>query len=57
MVKVTSTDQSLKDLEAICLFIYCDSPHYAKIFANRAFEYTNRLEIFPLSVRIVPDIG
>lgn len=56
MVKITWTDQALNDLEAICLFINRDSPHYAKIFANRAFESTDRLERFPLSGRIVPEI-
>jgi plasmid stabilization system protein ParE len=51
------SDQSLDDLEAICLFIARDSPLAAEIFARRAFESTDMLETFPFSGRIVPGIG
>jgi plasmid stabilization system protein ParE len=47
MVKVTWTDQALDDLDSICLFIARDSLQYAKLFAIRAFEATDRLELFP----------
>jgi plasmid stabilization system protein ParE len=57
MVKVTWTDQSLDDLDAICLFIARDFLEYAKLFAIRAFEATDRLETFPKSGRVVPEIG
>ncbi len=57
MVKVTWTDQALEDLEAICLFIARDAPQYAKLFASRAFEVTDRLDRFPLLGRVVPEIG
>ncbi len=57
MVKVSWTDQALDDLEAICLFIARDAPRYAEIFADRAFVATERLGQFPLSGRIVPEIG
>jgi addiction module RelE/StbE family toxin len=57
MVKITWTDQALEDLEAICLYIARDALQYAKIFAIRAFEATDRLEKFPLSGRIVPEVG
>jgi addiction module RelE/StbE family toxin len=57
MVKVTWTNQALDDLEAICLFIARDAPSYAKLFANRVFESTERFEQFPLSGRVVPELG
>jgi addiction module RelE/StbE family toxin len=57
MVKVTWTDQSLDDLDAIFLFIARDFSEYAKLFAIRVFEATDRLESFPKSGRVVPEIG
>lgn len=42
MVKVTWTDQSLEDLDAICLFIARDFLEYAKLFAIRVLEATDR---------------
>ncbi len=55
--KVSWTDQALEDLDAICLFIARDAPRYAEIFADRVFGVTERLENFPLSGRVVPEIG
>ncbi|WP_347275025.1 type II toxin-antitoxin system RelE/ParE family toxin [Candidatus Kuenenia sp.] len=57
MVKVTWTDQALDDLDSICLFIARDSIQYAKLFAIRAFETTDRLELFPKSGRVVTEIN
>jgi len=57
VVKVSWTDQALEDLEAICLFIARDAPRYAEIFADRAFVATEHLGQFPLSGRIVQEIG
>ena len=57
MVKVTWTDQALDDLDSICLFIARDSIQYAKLFAIRAFEATDRLKLFPKSGRVVPEIN
>ncbi|MCD5407515.1 MAG: type II toxin-antitoxin system RelE/ParE family toxin [Desulfotomaculum sp.] len=57
MVKVTWTDQALDDLDSICCFIARDSFQYAKLFAIRAFESTGRLEMFPESGRVVPEIN
>ena len=56
MVKITWTDQALDDLDSICLFIARDSLHYAKLFAIRAFETTDKLEMFPRLGRVVPEI-
>ena len=57
MVKVIWTDQALDDLDSICLFIARDSFQYAKLFAIRAFESTDQLEIFPKAGRVVPEIN
>lgn len=54
MVKVTWTDQALDDLDSICLFIARDSLQYAKLFAIRAFEATDRLELFQNQVGLFP---
>jgi toxin ParE1/3/4 len=57
MAKVTWTEQALEDLEAVCLFIARDAPRYAELFADQVFKVTDRLEDFPLSGRVVPEIG
>lgn len=56
MVEVRWTSQALDDLEAICLFIARDAPQVAAVFANRAFQATDRLANYPLSGRVVPEL-
>jgi toxin ParE1/3/4 len=51
------TDQAADDLRAIREFIERDSPRYGRLVAERLFDATQRLELFPLSGRIVPEIG
>jgi addiction module RelE/StbE family toxin len=51
------TEQALADLEAACLYIARDAPMVARAFAVRVFESTDRLESFPLSGRVVPELG
>ncbi len=57
MAKVTWTQQALEDLEAVCIFIARDAPLYAELFAGQVLRATDRLEDFPLSGRVVPEIG
>ena len=57
MAYVRWTSQALVDLEAIGDFIARDAPSIAQVFANRVFEVVRRLEVFPRSGRIVPEIG
>lgn len=57
MGRVSWTIQALDDLDAICEFIARDVPRYAQVFALKIFEATDRLESFPLSGRMVPEIG
>ena len=57
MAVVSWTIQALDDLNAICEFIARDAPRYAQLFAMQAFEAVDRLETFPLSGRVVPEIN
>lgn len=51
------TDQAADDLRAIREFIERDSPRYGRLVSERLFDATQRLELFPLSGRIVPELG
>ena len=57
MAEVKWTPQALDDLEAICLFIARDAPPVAAVFAQGAFDATDRLANFPESGRIVPEMN
>ncbi len=57
MAVVSWTIQALDDLDAICEFIARDAPRYAQLFAMQAFESVDRLEMFPHSGRVVPEIN
>jgi len=56
MAEVRWTGQAADDLESIVSFIARDSPHYASHFATRMLEVVERLEPFPKSGRIVPEL-
>ena len=56
MAEIRWTPQAIDDLEAICLFIARDAPQFAAIFAQRAFDATDRLAEFPQSGRILPEL-
>ena len=55
--EVRWTEQAVADLQAIREFITRDSPRYGRLVAERLFTATERLETFPLSGRIVPELG
>ena len=57
MTLVRWTDQAVGDLRAIREFIERDSPKYGRLVAERLFDATERLEKFPLSGRVVPELG
>lgn len=57
MTLVRWTGQAADDLKAIREFIERDSPRYGRLVAERIFEATQRLEVFPLSGRIAPELG
>jgi addiction module RelE/StbE family toxin len=51
------TEQAVGDLRSIREFIERDSPRYGRLVAERLYDATSRLESFPLSGRIVPELG
>jgi toxin ParE1/3/4 len=57
MAIIRWTTQALADLEAIGDFIARDAPSFAQIFVDRVFDAVERLENFPRSGRIVPEIS
>jgi len=57
MVEIKWTVQSLDDVEAIANYIARDSTYYAQLFATKVFDSVKRIEIFPESGRVVPEIN
>ena len=57
MVRLNWTRQAAEDIESICEFISKDSFQYARMFAQDVINAIQRLEIFPLSGRIVPELS
>ena len=57
MTLVRWTNQAVEDLRAIRLFIERDSPRYGRLVAERLFEATSRIEQFPRSGRMIPEVG
>ena len=57
MTVVRWTEQAVQDLQSIREFIERDSPRYGRLVAERLYDATSRLETFPLSGRMVPELG
>jgi addiction module RelE/StbE family toxin len=57
VTRVRWTDQAVNDVAAIRQFIERDSPRYGRLVAERLFQATSRLELFPRSGRVVPEVG
>jgi toxin ParE1/3/4 len=57
MAEINWTEQSVIDLEAIGDYIARDSPKIAQIFVDRILNAVMRLEVFPLSGRMVPEFS
>ena len=57
MTKLRWTTQAVEDVEAIGKFIAKDSGAYADLVVARLLEAVERLELFPQSGRIVPELG
>jgi addiction module RelE/StbE family toxin len=57
MAEVIWSPSSLRDVDDIAEFISKDSPEQAAIFIERLIEKTDRLAEYPLSGRIIPEIG
>ncbi len=54
--KVVWTEQSFKDIDAICEYISKDSKFYAYAFADSLFEAGESLKAFSNRGRIVPEL-
>ena len=57
MIKLRWTTQAVEDVEAIRKFIANDSDAYADLVVARLLEAVERLEHFPRSGRIVPELA
>ena len=57
MIKLRWTTQAVEDVEAIRKFIANDSDVYADLVVERLVEAVERLELFPQSGRIVPELA
>jgi addiction module RelE/StbE family toxin len=57
MGKVIWAPSALNDIDAIAEYIARDSIDRAALFVTRLFEITDRLQEFPLSGRVIPEIG
>ncbi len=57
MARINWTSQALNDLQAIGDFISRDAPTFAQVFTDKVFDSVERLENFPRSGRIVPEIN
>jgi plasmid stabilization system protein ParE len=49
--------QATEDVEAIRSYVARDSGHYASLLVERIVGAVDRLETFPLSGRMVPEVG
>ena len=57
MTTIIWSPQSLQDLEAIRGYIAQDSPRYAALVVQRIVAAAERLEAFPESGRVVPELN
>ena len=57
MGKIIWAPSALKDIESIAGFIERDSIDQASLFVTRIIEMTDRLNDFPRSGRVIPEIN
>ena len=57
VTKLRWTTQAVEDVEAIRKFVAHDSDAYADLVVARLLEAVERLELFPRSGRIVPELA
>lgn len=57
MADLIWTKQALSDVENITEYIAKDSNYYAKTFVEKIFTSVTRLEVFPESGRVVPELN
>jgi toxin ParE1/3/4 len=57
VAEVVWTTRAAADLEAIADYLAESAPGYAELMIRRLLASVDRLETFPLSGRVVPEIG
>lgn len=57
MTRVIWTRQAVEDVEAIRAYVARDSERYAALLVERLVAAVSRLETFPQSGRVVPEVG
>lgn len=57
MTPVIWAPQAIEDVEAIRTYVARDSAHYADLLVERIVVAVGRLETFPRSGRVVPEVG
>ena len=57
MTRVIWTRQAIEDVEAIKAYVARDSVRYAALLVERIVASVGRLESFPKSGRVVPEVG
>ena len=57
MTHLLWSPQAVEDVEAIRSFVARDSEHYANLLVERIVAAVDRLDSFPLSGRVVPEVG
>ena len=55
--QVVWSPRAIEDVEAIASFITKDSPSYAAAVVRKRLDTTANLSKFPLSGRVVPELG
>lgn len=56
MGKVIWSPNALDDADKIANYISLDSPERASLFVMKLYKIVDRVELFPLSGRIIPEI-
>lgn len=57
MTRVIWTREAVEDVEAIKAYVARDSIRYASLLAERIVAAVGRLESYPESGRVVPEVG
>jgi toxin ParE1/3/4 len=54
--RIRWTEQAVGDLEAIRQYVERDSARYGRLVVERLYESALRLQVFPISGRVVPEL-
>jgi len=57
VTRLVWTRQAAEDVEAITAYVAPDSERYASLLAEQLVAAVGRLELFPQSGRVVPEVG